>query len=192
MRSVQHISGAHATGWGVVQRAQWGGAGGRCARRLPRHSPPASPPASQRPAPSPAQHVHRAAPHLGGLDLAVAQHLCDQAPDQRLALVGGAPQAGHPHAVPHGKHLAAVLRGIEGAAAAAATGVGCRVAGKQQKWVSVREGGRGRRGEGVRRPGVGGRPPHPHSCWRIAGSHLLAARACPWLVGGRRKRAAAR
>ena len=80
--------------------------------------------------------------HLGGLDLAVAQHLGDQASDKRLALVSRPAQTRHPVAVPHSKHPAAVLGGVQ---AAAAAGLGC-TRGAPQRLVRARR----RRGSRLR------------------------------------------
>lgn len=92
---------------------------------LPRRRSAACPPRSAHVLHRWPQHAH-----LCGLNLAVAQHLGDQAADERLALVCGAAEAGQPVAVPHRKHLAAVLRGVK---AAAAAGVGCT-------WGAVKRG----------------------------------------------------
>lgn len=134
------------------------------------------------PQPTTTQHRRLARPvvpppgpatHLGGLDLAVAQHLSHQAADERLALVRGAAQPRALDAVPHRKHPPAVARRRKAAAAglrrcgACTGGDRVRVWGRQAAAGAASSGGR----PGAHHAFAPPRP--PASCW---GMPLLARR----------------
>lgn len=121
-------------------------------------SPPAGPPST----------------HLGGLDLAVAQHLGHQAADERLALVGGAAQPRALDAVPHSKHPPAVARRREAAAAAGLRRCGaCTGGDRVRRWGRQAQAAAASSGAQPGAHHAFAQPAPPASCW---GMSLLARR----------------